>query len=327
MLAAYHWTTTRNKIVTSVVYFTAFLSNSFGTYFKMGNIKKHISLAILTITYACVVSLPIAVRYSCIPKNCNFYFCKMCQKVECSSNMLLSLAFRLIESSSCVILISESKLSLEILPDDLTVPNIQVSLGMLRKKDDIMSLCGHIIMDLDAYEPHTQNEIVTKLPASHEIIFTSSNSDTIRLFPKLSRLPLSLYFVQSNNSTVMIRKRPDLMEENNLETLGLWNNANDFIGNIKIRNRLQLDFHGSNIPAVAFPYKPFSMPNYNDPSKHSGYEYEIVKVVTDSLNLQLDISPPSSGFMWGLHNKETGNYTGKPHITMTNRMQSIHNLT
>ncbi len=247
----------------------------------------------------------------------------MCQKVECSSNEPLSLAFKQFESPSCVILISESKASLKILPDNLTVANIQVSLGMLSKKDDIMSLCGHIIMDLDAYEPHSQNEIVSKLPTSHEIIFTSTNSDSISQFPKLAKLPQSLYFVQSNEGTVMVGKRPDIMEGNHFETLGFWNNANDFIGNIKSSDKLQLDFHGSDFPAVAFLYKPFSMPNYNDPSKHSGYEYEIVKVVTDSLNLQLDISPPSSGFMWGLEDKETGNFTGKSHVTITNRMQNI----
>ncbi len=192
---------------------------------------------------------------------------------------------------------------------------MQINFGRLRKKDDIFSQCGHIIMDLDAYEPSMQHEIVTKLPPSHEIIFTSSNSDRISLFPKLARLPLSLYFVKSNHSTVTISRRPDIMEEYHVETLGFLNNAHYFTNSTKRSDKLQLDFHGSNFPAVAFPYKPYSMPDYSDPSKHSGYEYEIAKVLADSLNLALVIAPPSSGFMWGSENKETGNFTGKALFT------------
>ena len=62
--------------------------------------------------------------------------------------------------------------------------------------------------------------------------------------------------------------------------------------------------------ASAFPFFPFSLLNFADPSAHGGYEYMIASVATRALNLELEVRMPGTGFMWGSPDPETGEWDG-----------------
>ncbi len=74
---------------------------------------------------------------------------------------------------------------------------------------------------------------------------------------------------------------------------------------------VRLDYGGQTLPAAAFTYSPYSLPDFESGVRHGGYEYNIAAAVTEGLNLKLKVSQPSLGGMWGFEVPSgSGNFTG-----------------
>ncbi len=91
----------------------------------------------------------------------------------------------------------------------------------------------------------------------------------------------------------------------------------------------QLDFKGNEFRAVAFPFYPFSLPDYENQMDHKantimqyfpsetllkndtqGFEYEIADTVARGLNLRLVVREPTTCCVWGAEGGD-GNFTGE----------------
>ncbi len=184
---------------------------------------------------------------------------------------------------------------------------------------DIFSTCSSIVSILPNQDGNTY--WLSELPARHKIIFATDDLTSIRQFPRLKRLPLSEFFIYEKNGTFDADGRYDQFSvhkwegyhSNDMVEVAMCTGENfdcdyrDAAGSMDFH--LQTDYKGHEFPAVAFEFFPYSMPDF-ETQVHSGFEYMIVKVLTDALNLKMVVRPPTSGGMWGWQ-KEDGNYTGR----------------
>ncbi len=141
------------------------------------------------------------------------------------------------------------------------------------------------------------------IPVGFRIVFVAQSADVVKqLYPRLRRLPRAFYLIpETRNATASskylfsLHKRPSFFKET-LAKVSLYSaKEGDFIlaaqveeGRRKIVRSssmpdllpdTQLDYGNHDIPAVAFKFFPYSVPDY-ETQQHTGFEFEIVHIVT-----------------------------------------------
>lgn len=164
---------------------------------------------------------------------------------------------------------------------------------------------------------------VSRLPKKHKTIFVMGGNWDLALAQVLGQFPRPLFIhsphLDSNNassSLTTVYRKPHYFKDHlekmaifHVNTKMLTDDQDDMVRGLDLE--LELDFGGHEFPAVAFEFYPYSMPDFEGQSQHGGYEYDIVAVLADALNLRLVIRPPSSGIMWGREDPPgSGNFTG-----------------
>ena len=154
-----------------------------------------------------------------------------------------------------------------------------------------------------------------KLPATKTTVYVqTSGEDEEMAFSGIGTASRALFLrvkEEDENSTnscsvVDIYKRPDIFS-GDLEKIATK------IGNDRPLERAptsssssssslipgpQNNFRGAELRASAFDVAPYSEPDFEDPSNHGGFEFEIADIVARALGLDMVLRPPETGFMW-----------------------------
>ncbi len=155
-----------------------------------------------------------------------------------------------------------------------------------------------------------------KLPEMHKVIIVGRQRTVERMRMEFA---YSLHFVpDSSNSTEdqfqVFRRRPGRKGMELAESYrdGRFRGAgSSSLAKLEDAFEVRLDYGGQTLPAAAFTYSPYSLPDFESGVRHGGYEYNIAAAVTEGLNLKLKVSQPSLGGMWGFEVPSgSGNFTG-----------------
>ncbi len=138
------------------------------------------------------------------------------------------------------------------------------------------------------------------------------------------RFPRALYFVSecgedssSSPASFSVFHRPDFLS-GHFGKVALFDGS-DYFTDLGGRSsdfppslvpRVQTDFFGGELRGVAFEFFPYSRPDFDDQSRHSGFEFSIADTAARSLGLDLVLRPPSKGARWGRMD-ENGTFDGR----------------